>query len=126
MYVYHADLAQLIRDCWPTEAEDQMEKGQFPPVPLPAPPFFENLLSLCYQVSMLREEERPVSLRILLAGPDLFSNQEIPPMRLHRSVFSYPRPCNETELKKLSPAVDFSRSLVGVTLNQEDEWPAKP
>ena len=71
---------------------------------------------------MLREEERPVSLRMLLAGPDLFSNQEIPPMQLHRLVFSHPRPCNETELRKLSPAVDFLRSLAGVTLNQEGEW----
>ena len=99
-----------------------MERGQFPTVPLPAPPFFENLLSICYQVSMLREEERPVILRVLLAGPDLFSNQEIPPLELHRLVFAHPRPCNEFELKKLSPAVDFSRSLVGVTLNQEGDW----
>jgi len=122
MYSYHDDLSRLIRDCWPTEAEDQLERCPFPTVPLPAPPFFENLLSLCYQVSMLREEEKPVSLRILLGGPELFSNQELPPMRLHRLVFSNPRPCNEIELKKLSPAVDFSRSLVGVTLNQEGEW----
>jgi len=122
MYAYHDDLARLIRDCWPTEAEHQLESGQFSAVPLPAPPFFENLLSICYQVSMLREEERPVSLRIMLAGPELFSHQEFPPMGLHRLVFSKPRPCNETELKKLSPAVNFSRSLVGVTLNQEGEW----
>jgi hypothetical protein len=122
MYAYHDDLARLIRDCWPTEAEDQMETGQFKAAPLPAPPFFENLLSICYQVSMLREEERPVILRVLLAGPDLFSNQENPPMELHRLVFAHSRPCNEFELKKLSPAVDFSRSLVGVTLNQDGAW----
>ena len=122
MYAYHDDLAKFIRDYWPIEAEGQGHGGQFPVVALPAPPFFENLLSICYQVSMLREEERPVSLRILLAGPDLFSNQEIPPMRLHRLKFAHPRPCNETELKKLSPAVDFSRSLIGVDLNQEGEW----
>jgi hypothetical protein len=122
MYAYHDDLARLIRDCWPAEAEDRMEKGQIPAVPLPAPPFFESLLSICYQVSMLREEERPVILRVLLAGPDLFSNRENPPMELHRLVLTHPRSCNEFELKKLSPAVDFSRSLVGVTLNQEGDW----
>jgi hypothetical protein len=122
MYAYHDDLARLIRDCWPTEAEDRTDRDPFATVPLPPPPFFENLLSICYQVSMLREEDIPVSLRILLAGPELFSNQEIPPMGLHRLVFAKPRPCNETELKKLSPAVDFSRSLVGVTLDQEGEW----
>ena len=59
MYAYHDDLARLIRDCWPTEAEDQVESGQFPGFSLPASPFFENLLSICYQVSMLREEETP-------------------------------------------------------------------
>ena len=32
------------------------------------------------------------------------------------------RPCDETELRKLSPAVDFSRSLIGVTLNAERQW----
>ena len=122
MHAYHDDLARFIRDCWPTEAEDKRGRGQFQTVPLPAPPFFENLLSICYQVSMLREEERPVILRVLLAGPDLLSNQENPPLELHRLVFDHPRPCNEFELKKLSPAVDFSRSLVGVTLNQEGDW----
>jgi hypothetical protein len=123
MHAYHDDLSRFIRDCWPScDAEDQREGAEFSAVPLPASPFFENLLSTSYQVSMLREEERPVSLRILLAGPELFSNQEVPPTGLHRLVFSNPRPCNETELKKLSPAVDFSRSLVGVMLNREGEW----
>ena len=122
MHAYHDDLVLFIRDVWPTEVEGQREKGQFPIVPLPAPPFFENLLSICYQVSMLREEERPVILRVLLAGPELFSNRENPPIELHRLVFAYSWPCNEFELKKLSPAVDFSRSLVGVTLNQAGDW----
>lgn len=122
MHAYHDDLSRFIRDCWPTDAEGQREGAEFPAVPLPAPPFFENLLSTCYQASMLSEEERPVRLRILLAGPELFSNKDIPPTGLHRLVFAHPRPCNETELRKLSPAVDFSRSLVGVTLNQESEW----
>ena len=34
-------------------------------------------------------------------------------------MFAQPRPCDETELRKLSPAVDFSRSLIGVTLNDD-------
>ncbi len=122
MYAYHGDLARLIRDCWPTEAGDGTGRGEFRAVPLPTSPFFENVLSICYQVSMLREEETPVTLRILIAEPEVFFNQAVPPMGLHRLVFSNPRPCNEKELKKLSPAVDFSRSLVGVALNAEGEW----
>ena len=51
-----------------------------------------------------------------------FLTKKIPLWELHRLVFTHPRPCNEFELKKLSPAVDFSRTLVGVTLNQEGDW----
>ena len=37
-------------------------------------------------------------------------------------MFAQPRPCDEMELRKLSPAVDFSRSLIGVTLNDDCTW----
>ena len=90
--------------------------------PLPASPHLENLLSICYQASLLREEERPVRLRLLVAEPEQFSAQEFPPMGLHRQVFSQPRPCHEHELRKLSPAADFSRTLLGVNLNDQHEW----
>jgi hypothetical protein len=90
--------------------------------PLPASPQLENLLSVCYQASTLREEERPVRLRLLLAEPDLFSAQEFPPTGLHRQVFTQPRPCNEHELKKLSPAADYAKTLLGVNLNDQQEW----
>jgi len=71
---------------------------------------------------MLREEERPVQVRLVLADPELFPAAGVPPLGLHRQMFAQPRPCDETELRKLSPAVDFSRSLIGVSLNADDEW----
>ena len=58
----------------------------------------------------------------MLAAPELFPEKDLPPLGLHRQVFSQLRPCDETELRKLSPAVDFSRSLIGVTLNADRAW----
>ena len=43
-------------------------------------------------------------------------------MGLHRQVFSQPRPCHEHELRKLSPAADFSRTLLGVNWNDQHQW----
>ena len=115
---YHDDLANFIRQCWPVATVDQAKAVR----PLPASPHWENLLSVCYQASLLREEERPVRLRLLVAEPEQFSAQEFPPMGLHRQIFSQPRPCHEHELRKLSPAADFSRTLLGVNLNDQHQW----
>ncbi len=71
---------------------------------------------------MLREEEHPVRLRLILANPEEFSAKEFPPMGLHRQTFTHPRACNEFELRKLSPAAAFSRTLIGVELNDQNEW----
>ena len=121
LHKYHLDLADYIRQCWSID-EQEVEPETSATGVLPANPFFENLLSICYQASMLREEEHPVRLRLILAGPEQFSAQEFPPMGLHRQIFTHPRACNEFELRKLSPAAAFSRTLVGVELNQQNEW----
>jgi hypothetical protein len=121
MHAYHEDLACFIRNRWPmTAALGEGSRAQA--VPLPPPPFLNDLLSTCYQASLLREEERPVQIRLVLADPDLFPASEVPPLRLHRQMFAQPRPCDELELRKLSPAVDFSRSLIGVALTDNGHW----
>jgi hypothetical protein len=121
LHKYHLDLANFTRQCWrPDFSNDELEASNTDT--LPAYPYFENLLSVCYQASMLREEEHPVRLRLILAGPEEFSAKEFPPMGLHRQIFTHPRPCNEFELRKLSPAAAFSRTLIGVELNDQNEW----
>ncbi len=122
MHAYHEDLARFVRDRWDTAATGSGADVGVAPAALPPPPLLEELLSICYQVSLLREEERPVQVRLMLAAPGLFPEAEVPPPGLHRQVFSQVRPCNETELRKLSPAVDFSRSLIGVTPNADGAW----
>src|SRR5581483_1946994 len=42
-----------------------------------------------------------------------------PPGGLHRLVFTRPLPLDQHELRRLAPAVDFSRSLIGATASGE-------
>jgi hypothetical protein len=86
---------------------------------LPAPDILENLISTCYQASLLREETRPIRFRLILCDPDCFAPEGGPPTGMHRLVFTEARPFNERELRRLSPAADFYRSLIGIRLDQD-------
>lgn len=114
MHVYPTELVDLIAQRWhgpsasgATEAEQAFDN-------LPGTTAMEQLISTCYQVSMMREEDRSVTLRLILAEPGLFPPDQGPPKGFLRILFSTPRSFNEYELRRLSPAVDFERSLIGI------------
>ncbi len=88
---------------------------------LPDSPVLEGLISTCYQTSMLLEEERSLRFRLILREPEKFAAEDGPPGGMHRLIFSVPRPFNEYELRKLAPAADYSRSLIGVKVNAGGE-----
>jgi len=116
-HAYPQDLAQFVRDRWSPAGREPEEHGVLavgPADPLPATPALEELLSICYQASLLREEERPIRFRLLLREPGSFAPAQGPPTGLHRLLFTQPRPLNEHELRRLAPAVDFYRCLLGV------------
>ena len=121
MHAYYEDLIWFVRHHWSGSDANLGDDAAITAVPCRRPPG-SRALSTCYQASMLREEERPVQVRLVLADPELFPDADVPPLGLHRQMFAQPRPCDETELRKLSPAVDFSRSLIGVTLNDDSGW----
>lgn len=79
----------------------------------------QNLVSTCYQTSIMTEEKRALQFRLILLDPEKLSAEEGPPDGLHRLIFSEPRPFNEYELRRLAPAVDFYGSLIGVKTNSE-------
>jgi hypothetical protein len=84
-YSYPGDLARFVQDRWrdatgPTGSVD----------PLPDAAALEGFFAACYQASMLREEERPVVFRAILAEPALFDPEGRPPEGLQRLAF--PRP----------------------------------
>ncbi|ADW16882.1 hypothetical protein Despr_0707 [Desulfobulbus propionicus DSM 2032] len=114
MHVYPAELVALITQRWNGQPSSAESDGEQLPDNLPGKAALEQLISTCYQVSMMREEDRPVTLRLILAAPDLFPSDQGPPKGFHRLLFAPARPFNEYELRRLSPAVDFERSLVAI------------
>lgn len=119
MHVYPTDLVTLINQRWgsPPPAEDGSAAAAA--AVLPGKAALEQLISTCYQVSMMREEDRPVTLRLILVSPAVFPIDQGPPKGFHRLLFSTPRAFNEYELRRLSPAVDFERSLIGIEPHPE-------
>lgn len=116
-HAYPRDLAPFVQERWDDVSPGPA--GIASADPLPALSVIEGLLSTCYQASLLREEERPVTFRLILARPERFPPEEGPPSGLHRLEFPEPRAFDVEELKQLSPAADFYRSLVGVRLDWE-------
>ena len=82
--------------------------------PLPDAAALEGFFAACYQASMLREEERPVIFRAILAEPALFDPEGRPPEDLQRLEFPRSLPFDPRELRRLSVAADPQRTLIGV------------
>ncbi|MGC9967199.1 MAG: putative sensor domain DACNV-containing protein [Syntrophobacteraceae bacterium] len=119
-HFYPEDLASILKQQWDTSPA--FMDGERPgdgcvSDPLPEPSVLEFLISTCYQASLMVEEGRPVTFRLLFIEPNCLKAKEGPPAGLHRITFSESRPFNENELRRLSPAADFYRSLIGVNLD---------
>jgi hypothetical protein len=108
-YSYPGDLARFVRDRW--RAVPDLPTGIDP---LPDAAALEGFFAACYQASMLREEERPVVFRAILAEPALFDPEGRPPEGLQRLAFPRPLPFDPRELRRLSVASDPQRTLIGV------------
>jgi len=119
MHVYPSELVALISQRWQTAPLPEEDAVGAASEALPGKAALERLISTCYQVSMMREEDRPVTLRLILAPSTLFPPDQGPPKGFHRLLFSTPRPFNEYELRRLSPAVDFERSLIAIEPHPE-------
>jgi DisA bacterial checkpoint controller nucleotide-binding len=106
---YPADLARLVRERW-----DEDRVG-----PLPDQEALETLISACYQASLLQEEERAVTFRVILCDPDVLPPREGPPGGTHRLEFPRSRQFDTQEIRRLSPAADYYRSLIAVRFDEE-------
>lgn len=98
---YPRDLARRARALWPSDG-------------LPLPASLEEILDTAYHASFLREEERPVTFRLLVASPEAITNDAGPPEGLLPIPFAEPRGFDEHELRRLCPAAKYHRALVGV------------
>jgi hypothetical protein len=111
-YAYPGDLARLVRDRWRDGREPAADDG-------PDATTLEEFFSACYQASMLREEERPVTFRAILAEPVLFPPEGSPPEGLQRLEFGRSLPFHPGALRRLSAAADPQRTLIGVDRDEE-------
>ncbi len=105
---YPAELARFVQERWVGGSATGAATG--------VPEFgrLNQLFSACYQASLLREEERPVTFRAILAPEDLFSSDGLPPEQLQRLAFKESLAFEASELRRLSVAADTQRTLVGV------------
>ncbi|HKH76584.1 MAG TPA: hypothetical protein VKA51_06485, partial [Rubrobacteraceae bacterium] len=108
-YSYPGDLARFVRDRW---SDAQRPPGDVDPLPEAA--VLEGFFDACYQASMLREEERQVVFRAVLADPELFDPEGRPPEGIQRLAFPCPLPFDPREIRRLSVASDPQRALIGV------------
>ena len=120
---YPQDVADLILSRW-QRIQSGQEKGPNPWLDHPpSHDALERLVLVCYQASLLREELRAVTFRLILAEPGMFPCDQGPPDGLHCLRFSQTRPFNPLEARRLSPAAHFYRSLIGVCLDEKREMP---
>ena len=122
-HAYPRDLARLVCQRWDDRRSLLGEDAGSTPErnALPIPEVIERIFSVCYQASLLHEEGRLITFRMVLAAPETFSAADGPPAGLHRLVFDQARAFNEHELKRLAPAAAFRRALIGVQLNPQGE-----
>jgi hypothetical protein len=104
---YPSDLAAHVRTNWPVDAH-------------PLPRQLEALLDTAYHASFLRDEERPVTCRLIVLPPEELAGNRSPPTGLLPLEFEEPRAFDDHELRRLSPAAEYSRALVGVTETRDD------
>ena len=104
---YPSDLAALVLTRW----HEATAAGQID-LPPPATSTLADVLSICYQATLLREEGRPVTFRLALSEPDAFAPAAGPPSGLHRLVFTRPLRSTSTNSEACSrrrvfPFVDW-------------------
>ncbi|HJV66101.1 MAG TPA: hypothetical protein VJ550_10235 [Geomonas sp.] len=117
-HCYPKDLVSFIYDRWQDPVLfARLSLGQEEQFKLPERSLLEQVLSTCYQASLMREEERAVMFRLIIRESHLFPAEEGPPTGIHPLIFSRKRPFNEYELHRLAPAADFYRTLIGVSID---------
>ncbi len=91
-YSYPGDLARFVRDRWENASPVLETPGGIGPLPDAAA--LAGFFAACYQASMLREEERPVVFRAVLAEPPSSSTPK----------GDRPRTCSGSPLAARSPS----------------------
>ena len=116
-HAYPRDLARVVRRTW----RERRRRGDIA-TSVPTRAALEALFSVSYQASLLHEEGRAVTFRLVIDDPDSFPDDTGPPVGLHRLLFARKRPLDPHELRRLAPAADFARSLIGVRISSKKSY----
>lgn len=121
-YAYPGDLATYVRAAWPQMLDETLRCKNDDGItdPLPDGPLLRKFISTAYQASLLSDEGRSVTFRVMLRPPDRLPSDGGPPEGLHRLIFVQPRPYTPHELCQLASAAVFERSIIGVEPDPED------
>jgi len=117
---YPKDLAKFVHQRWDQASSvsgDPAITVETPVGGLPPLPVLEEIISTCYQASLMRDEQRQVMLRLIVSNPEQFAVDDGPPNGLQPLIFNEYRLFSANELRRLSPAAGFYRSLVGINLD---------
>jgi hypothetical protein len=110
LHAYPRQLASFVRSRWGDGPGLPPERG------------LETILSIAYQASVLRDEDRPVAFRLVLAPPEAFAEDSGPPTGVLALPFEVPRRFDEHELRRLSQAAKYHRTLIGVSAGPTDRF----
>jgi hypothetical protein len=103
-YSYPAQLADLVKRIWPKDRLAQ----------LPLDHHLRQLFDIAYHASMLRDEDRQVTFRLLFGDPGILPPEAGPPDGLMPLVLERRRPFEVQEIRRLAMAALFFRSMIGV------------
>ena len=103
-YSYPSQLAELVKKVWPKDRLAQ----------LPQEHHLRKLFDIAYHASLLRDEDRQVTFRLIFRGSGSITTGRWPPSGLMPLYLDRPRPFNEQEIRRLSMAALFFRSMIGV------------
>ncbi|WP_375419260.1 putative sensor domain DACNV-containing protein [uncultured Hymenobacter sp.] len=101
---YPSEIAGALHERWPAAGVNA----------LPEQPVLAQFLSTIYQASLLREEGRPVECHVVLATAAQLAAPFPLPTGYHVVAFGEPRPWDEQEVRRLSPAVARPSTLLAV------------
>ncbi len=114
---YPGDLSSILQQRWQVAGHD--------PAVLPAGSAMETLIDTAYQASLLREENDPVQCRVLVASPDdpeLDADEK--PDGVYVVQFDVPTEFSAHQVRKMSTAVGYYRSLIGVQFDADQRGKA--
>jgi hypothetical protein len=78
----------------------------------------KKIISCAYQASLQSDEQRPVTFRLIYGAPSAFPRSQ-GPQGLHCFQFEQSLPFESFELRKLSSAAKYHRSLIGIYADQQ-------